>query len=81
MEKILILGAGLMQKKAILSAKKIAKAVVIDKNPFAPCVSLSDEFYPVDLKDKEGILALAKKLSEGDDKLIGIFTAGTDFSS
>ena len=58
MEKILILGAGLMQKKAILSAKKIAKAVVIDKNPFAPCVSLSDEFYPVDLKDKEGILAL-----------------------
>lgn len=81
MEKILILGAGLMQKKAILSAKKIAKAVVIDKNPFAPCVSLSDEFYPVDLKDKEGILALAKKLSQGDDKLIGIFTAGTDFSS
>lgn len=81
MEKILILGAGLMQKKAILSAKKIAKAVVIDKNPCAPCVSLSDEFYPVDLKDKESILTLAEQLSNDRDKLIGIFTAGTDFSS
>ena len=48
-ESILILGAGLMQKPAILAAKKLGcRAVVVDGNPKAACVSLADDFYPVD---------------------------------
>lgn len=81
MNNILILGAGLMQKKAILEAKKIANAIVIDANKNAECVPLADIFFQIDLKDKEEILKLAQKLNSAPDKLLGIFTAGTDFSS
>ena len=77
MNKILILGAGLMQKPAILAAKHLGfKAIVVDANKNAVAVPLADEFYPVDLKDRESLLELAKKLN-----LKGVFTAGTDFSA
>ena len=80
-KKILILGAGLMQKPAILGAKHLGyKAVVVDANKNAVAVSLADEFYPVDLKDRESLLELAKKLNKKGE-LKGVFTAGTDFSA
>ena len=80
-KKVLILGAGLMQKPAILAAKHLGlKAVVVDANKNAFAVPLADEFYPVDLKDRPGLLELAKNLnSKGELK--GVFTAGTDFSA
>lgn len=80
-ESILILGAGIMQKNAILGAKNLGfNTVVIDSNPNAPYVSLADEFFPIDLKDREGILCLASRL-KAEKGLKGIFTAGTDFSA
>ncbi|MBR1404465.1 MAG: ATP-grasp domain-containing protein [Treponema sp.] len=81
MNKILILGAGLMQKPAILAAQHLGfKAIVVDANKNAVAVPLADEFYPVDLKDRESLLELAKKLNKKGD-LKGVFTAGTDFSA
>ena len=80
-KKILILGAGLMQKPAILGAKHLGyKVVVVDANKNAVAVPLADEFYPVDLKDRESLLELAKKLNKKGE-LKGVFTAGTDFSA
>ena len=80
-DKILILGAGLMQKPAILAAKHLGfKAVVVDANKNAVAVPLADEFFPVDLKDRAALLELAKKLN-GKGELKGVFTAGTDFSA
>ena len=80
-KKILILGAGLMQKPAILGAKHLGyKTVVVDANKNAVAVPLADEFYPVDLKDRESLLELAKKLNKKGE-LKGVFTAGTDFSA
>lgn len=91
-KNILILGAGLMQRPAIEAAKKIgARAVVVDGNPHALCVPLADEFFPIDLKDRDALLELAKKLDADDasgdgnllanGNLIAAFTAGTDFSA
>ncbi len=81
MQNILILGAGLMQKPAILEAKKIAHTVVVDANKNAVCVPLADEFFQIDLKNKEEIFSLAQKLNSHGNVLKGIFTAGTDFST
>ena len=78
---VLILGAGLMQRPAILSAKELGfNAVVIDANPNAESVPLADEFKKIDLKNKEEIFNYAKELKKTSD-LKGIFTAGTDFSA
>ena len=78
---ILILGAGLMQRPAILSAKELGfNAAVVDANLYAECVPLADEFKKIDLKDKDEILKYAKELKENSG-LKGIFTAGTDFSA
>jgi biotin carboxylase len=76
---VLILGAGLMQKPSIEAAKALGyKAVVVDANPHAVCVPFADRFEPIDLKNKDAVLALAQSL--GSD-LAGVFTAGTDFST
>lgn len=78
---ILILGAGLMQKPAILSAKELGyRVAVIDADKNAVCVPLADEFRPVDLKAKEEILEYAKEL-QNNGGLKAVFTAGTDFSA
>lgn len=79
--KILILGAGLMQKPAILSAKEEGyKVIVVDADEKAMATSYADEFYKIDLKDKERIFQLAKEIKDKGE-LAGVFTAGTDFSS
>ncbi|MDR2096436.1 MAG: ATP-grasp domain-containing protein [Treponema sp.] len=79
--RILILGAGIMQGPSIRIAKEMGlETVVVDGDPHAPCVSLADRFEPIDLKDKEGIEALARKL-QAEGGLSGVMTAGTDFSS
>ena len=80
-ESILILGAGLMQKPAIMSAKELGfNTIVVDANPCALCVPLADSFSKIDLKDKEGIASFAKELKEKEN-LKAIFTSGTDFST
>lgn len=79
---ILILGAGLMQKPAILSSKELGFTVnVIDADDKAVSIPYADTFRKIDLKDKEGILEYAKELKASKDGLAAVFTAGTDFSA
>ncbi len=79
---ILILGAGLMQKPAILSAKEEGFTVhVIDADPKAVAIPYADTFRQIDLKDKDGTLAYAKELQTSEGGLAAVFTAGTDFSA
>ena len=82
MKNIVILGAGLMQKPAILSAKQLGfHTIVVDADPKAVCIPQADEFFKIDLKDKEGILELCTRLKNSPEGLEGVFTAGTDFSA
>ncbi len=82
MQSIFLLGAGLMQKPAILAAKRLGyRAVVVDGNPDAVCAPLADRFVPVDLKDRDALAALAESLQSGAEPLAAVFTAGTDFSA
>ena len=48
MKNIVILGAGLMQKPAILSAKQLGfHTVVVDADPKAVCIPHADEFFKI----------------------------------
>ena len=78
---ILILGAGLMQKPAILSAKELGyKVCVVDADDKACAIPYADEFSRIDLKDRKGILKYAESLVKNGG-LAAVFTAGTDFST
>jgi biotin carboxylase len=80
-ERILILGAGVMQGPALRIAKDMGLyTVAADADSNAPCARLADRFENVDLKDKDGIEALALSL-KNNGGLAGIMTAGTDFSA
>jgi biotin carboxylase len=80
-ERILILGAGVMQGPALKIAGEMGlETVAADADDKAPSIPLAGRFEKVDLKDKEGIETLARSLME-DGGLAGIMTAGTDFSA
>jgi biotin carboxylase len=80
-ERILILGAGVMQGPALKIAGEMGlETVAADADAGAPAIPLAGRFEKVDLKDKEGIEALARSLME-EGGLAGIMTAGTDFSA
>ena len=80
-KRILILGAGVMQGPALsISAEMGIETVAADADREAACVHLAGAFEKVDLKDREGIEALARSLVENGG-LDGIMTAGTDFSA
>ncbi|MDR0315798.1 MAG: ATP-grasp domain-containing protein [Treponema sp.] len=81
-ERIIILGAGVMQGPAIRIAKELGFfTVVLDGSAAAPCIALADKFEQIDLKDKEGIESFARSLRDSGGGLGGIMTAGTDFSA
>jgi biotin carboxylase len=80
-ERLLILGAGIMQWPAIKIARDMGfETVVVDVDPRAPCVALADHFERIDLKNKEAIETLARAFRDAGG-LSGVFTAGTDFSA
>ncbi|MDR0584615.1 MAG: ATP-grasp domain-containing protein [Treponema sp.] len=80
-ERLIILGAGVMQGPVIRIAKELGFfTVVLDGSSNAPCVSLADRFEQIDLKDREGIENFARSL-QNSGGLGGIMTAGTDFSA
>jgi biotin carboxylase len=80
-ERLIILGAGVMQGPAIRIANELGFfTVVLDGSSNAPCVSMADQFERIDLKDKEGIESFARSLQDSGG-LGGIMTAGTDFSA
>ncbi|MDR2660198.1 MAG: ATP-grasp domain-containing protein [Spirochaetaceae bacterium] len=79
-ERLMILGAGIMQGPAIRTARGMnLETVVVDGNKDAPCAGEADIFEQIDLKDKDRIAELALKLKK--EGLSGIMTAGTDFSA
>jgi len=81
MERIIIVGAGVMQGPAIRIAKELGfYTIAVDGSSAAPCIAMADQFEQIDLKDKEGIEAFARSLRDSDG-LGGIMTAGTDFSA
>ncbi|MDR2479363.1 MAG: ATP-grasp domain-containing protein [Treponema sp.] len=80
-ERLIILGAGVMQGPAIGIARELGFfTIALDGSPNAPCVSMADAFEQIDLKDKESIEAFARSLQKEGGNL-GIMTAGTDFSA
>ncbi|WP_461247049.1 ATP-grasp domain-containing protein [Treponema sp. R6D11] len=80
-EKLIILGAGVMQGPVINIAKELGYyAIALDGSSAAPCISLADQFEQIDLKDKEGIETFARSI-QGTTNRLGIMTAGTDFSA
>jgi biotin carboxylase len=80
-ERMLILGAGIMQGPAIAIAQSMGLfTVVVDGDPKALAARQADRFECIDLKDKEGIEALGRELQERGG-LSGVMTAGTDFSA
>jgi len=77
---LLLLGASLMQRPAILEAKNLGcKVVAVDANPQALCVPIVDHFEQIDLKDVPALLSFAKKLQK-ESEVSGVFTCATDFS-
>ncbi|GMO67907.1 MAG: ATP-grasp domain-containing protein [Treponemataceae bacterium] len=81
-EQILILGAALMQQKAIESAKELGFLVnVVDANENALCVHDADTFAKIDLKDRARVKEYALSLKKSSAGLQAVFTAGTDFSA
>jgi biotin carboxylase len=80
-EKLIILGAGVMQGPAINIAKELGfYTIALDGSKTAPCISLADQFEQIDLKDKDTIETFARSL-QSTGAHIGIMTAGTDFSA
>ena len=80
-KSIMILGAGVMQIPAILAAKELSLyTLAADGSACAPARDLADEFAHIDLKDRDGLLQCAQEFAQSHD-LIGVFTAGTDFSA
>ncbi|MCL2044656.1 MAG: ATP-grasp domain-containing protein [Treponema sp.] len=79
-EKIIILGAGVMQGPAIRIAKELGFfTIVLDGNSAAVNAGMADQFEQIDLKDKEGIEVFARSLQNSGN--LGVMTAGTDFSA
>ncbi|MDR0444509.1 MAG: ATP-grasp domain-containing protein [Treponema sp.] len=88
-ERLIILGAGVMQGPAIRIAKELGfHTIVLDGSAQAPCIPMADQFEQIDLKDKEGIETFARSLRgklrckrQNSGCPLGIMTAGTDFSA
>lgn len=74
MERILIIGASILQLPAILKAKDAGYyTIVTDMNPNAMGIAYADKFYPVNTIDEEGTAALAERIRPD-----GIMTLATD---
>ncbi|MGV3083897.1 ATP-grasp domain-containing protein [Enterococcus dispar] len=73
--KVLVLGASILQVPLIDEAKKMGCYVgICDINPNAVGVSLADEFFEVDIFNEKQVYQVAKKFLPD-----GICTIGTDF--
>ncbi len=60
-KRILILGANIFQIPVIEKAKEMGLYVgIVDISPEAPAISAADEFFTCSIRDKNGILEIAK---------------------
>lgn len=75
-DKVLIIGCGYEQLNAINLAKKKGLHVIgVDKNFKAPGVKFCNEFFPIDIKNKNLLLKLAKV-----KKIKGVLTVASDLA-
>lgn len=78
---LLMLGGGLMQLPAIRMAREEGWFVIVaDGKSDVPGREMADAFEQVDLKDKDGMLVMARSYFDRGC-LHGVFTAATDFSA
>jgi len=69
---VLIVGGGGLQHPAVSAACALGLSVwVSDRDPVCPCARLADRFFPLDIYDVEGHVALAQA---NRDDLAGVFT-------
>jgi biotin carboxylase len=74
MQKLLIIGAGILQVPAIQKAKELNLYVgVVDLSPMAPGICFADEFFQVSTNDIDGIIKIAKEFNPD-----GVMTLATD---
>lgn len=74
MKKIMILGAGIYQVPLIRTARRMGLYTIVVSIPGDyPGFALADKIYELNTRDKEAILAAAKK-----EQIDGICTSGTD---
>lgn len=75
MKKLLVIGAGFLQRFVIRKAKEMGYyTLAVDGNPDAEGFADADEFAPVNIVDKEAVCAYARE--KGVD---GVLTAATDY--
>lgn len=73
-QKLLIIGASILQVPAILKAKEMGLEVAVaDYNPSAVGVALADKYFNASTIDKEAVLAVAREYRPD-----GIMTMATD---
>ncbi|WP_037571233.1 ATP-grasp domain-containing protein [Spirochaeta cellobiosiphila] len=78
---LLVLGAGSMQAPIYdIARSKGYKTIAFDGNQNAVCKDKADEFYTIDISDRDASLLKARELHRLH-ALDGVFTAGTDFST
>lgn len=71
---ILVIGAGLLQVPAYEVARRLGiRSVAVDRNPAAPGMALADVAHPVDTRDIDGIVAVARS-----EQVSGVITLCTD---
>lgn len=77
-QRIVILGAGIMQLPALRIARDEGLwTIAFDGNPNAMGKEVCDEFHVIDISDRHAVLEEARAVGD----IGGIFTAGTDFST
>ena len=75
MKKLLVIGAGFLQRFVIRKAKEMGYyTLAVDGNPNAEGFADADEFAPVNIVDEEAVCAYARE--KGVD---GVLTAATDY--
>lgn len=75
MKKVLIVGAGFLQKFVIQRAKELGYYVLaVDADPKAPGFAFADEYAVIDIVDKEKCFEYARQ-----KKIDGVMTAATDY--
>lgn len=75
-KKLMILGAGIYQVPLIQKAKEMGiETIVLSIPGDYPGIAFADKFYPVDTRDYEAVLRLARQ-----ERIHGICTSGTDIA-
>lgn len=74
MKSVMMIGGGIQQVRAVELAHELGyRVIVTDRLEHPHCREIADEFYRVDGRDTEGLIALALRL-RAENRLDGVFT-------